>query len=291
MSTAIDVADLAAEQWGLVTTSQARNVGASPQMLARLTNRGALERMAHGIYRLSGAPPSPLDDLRAVWLALDPNRNASERRRDELPVVVSHRSAAALHELGDLEADDLEFTSTVRKQTRRPDVRIHRLPLDHDEWTLVDGLPVTTIARTIGDLAAARTDGGHLAGAVCHAITRRGADDRRLAAALRPYAHYYGAPLGDGGEFLARLLQESGIPEPLERAVSQATRATPAWDAAKEAQLAQLIEQVGEFQRSARPPDAVARLVSSPEVKDAIRAMFPSESAVSSPALGRLARP
>lgn len=284
MSAAIDVADLAAEQWGLVTTAQARELGASPQVLARLASRGALERMTHGVYRVAGAPSSPLDDIRAVWLALDPSRRASERRRDELPAVVSHRSAASLHELGDLEADELEFTSATRKQTRRPDVRIHRLPLDPGEWTLVDGLPVTTIARTIGDLAEARIDGGHLASAVRDAITKQQADDRQIAAVLRRHAHHYGAPLGNGEELLARLLQESGISEPLERAVSRATRTPPAWDAAQAAKFTQLAEQVAAMQRSAFPAAALEKIASSPALKAAADATRLTERIASSPA-------
>lgn len=273
MSTALDVADLAAEQWGLVTSAQARDVGASPQTLARLAHRGVLERMSHGIYRVSGSPPSPRDELRAAWLSLDPARRASSRRRDEIPAVVSHRSAAVLHDLGDLEADEHEFTVPIRKQTRRDDVRLHRLPLEPGEWTLVDGLPVTSIPRTIGDLAAARADGGHLASAVRDAITRRGVDDNALAAVLRPYAHHYGAPLGDGEEFLARLLQESGIPEPLERAVSRATRSA-GWDA----RFSELADQVADLQRATSPPDAITRLVNSPGLKAAIEAAMPGES-------------
>ncbi len=118
MPAVLDLADLAAEQWGLVTTAQARSVGVSPQAVARLTNQGALERMTHGVYRVTGAPPSPLDNLRAAWLALDPERRAGERLRGQAPAVVSHRSAAAIHELGDLEAHEFEFTSAAPRSTR-----------------------------------------------------------------------------------------------------------------------------------------------------------------------------
>lgn len=220
MSIALDLADLAAAQWGLVTTAQARGVGASAQRVARLTSQGALVRLTHGVYRITGAPPDPLDELRAAWLALDPGRRASERLRDLPPEVVSHRSAAAVHGLGDLEADELEFTVSGRKQTRRPDVRIHRGVMEPGEWTVVDGLPVTTVAGTVSDLVAARIDGGHLAAVVRDAVMVMQTDTEPLMEALRPYAHRYGAPLGDGEAFLAQLLQEAGVSEPVERAVS-----------------------------------------------------------------------
>jgi predicted transcriptional regulator of viral defense system len=46
------VASIADEQWGLVTTAQARAASVSPQSMARLANEGVLERVAHGVYRV-----------------------------------------------------------------------------------------------------------------------------------------------------------------------------------------------------------------------------------------------
>jgi hypothetical protein len=65
--------------------------------------------------------------------------------------VVSHRSAAVVLELGDIYADVHEFCSPARRQTRRPDVRLHRGAVRAEDWALVDGLPVTTPLRTITD--------------------------------------------------------------------------------------------------------------------------------------------
>lgn len=51
------VADIAQEQWGLVTRRQADLAGVPRTTLERLTAPGsALERVAHGVYRLMGAP-------------------------------------------------------------------------------------------------------------------------------------------------------------------------------------------------------------------------------------------
>lgn len=189
MAAPLDLSDLAAEQWGLVTAAQARSLGVTPQALARFARQGILERLVHAVYRAAGAPPSPLDDLRAAWLALDPARRARDRRREARPAVVSFRSAAAVHGLGDLAADAMEFTVSGRKQTRRPDVRIHRGALDRGDWTIVDGLPVTTALRTIRDLASTHIDGGHLAGAVrdaLHTSAGRGRPSRGGAPSLCP---------------------------------------------------------------------------------------------------------
>ena len=201
------------DQWGLITTAQAHNAGLSSQQLARFSDTGVLERLRHGVYRVVGAPPNPHDDLRAAWLALAPARTAQERLADPDVEVVSHRSAAVVHQLGDLDADRLEFTTSARKQTRDSQVRFHRRWLSVGEWTLVDGLPVTTVLATIGDLAAARLDGGHLAGVVRDAVTTHHVDLDEVVAVLSPHAHHYGVPLGQGGTLLTRMLEQAGVPE------------------------------------------------------------------------------
>lgn len=216
-----EFADIAAEQWGLITTAQARTVGGTPQEMAKLCDREILERLTHGVYRLVGVAPDPLDEVRAAWLATDPGRRASERL-DSDPVVVSHRSAASIYGLGDLEADRIEFSSSDRRRSRRADVQFHRLSVPHGEWRVVDGLPVTSVTRTIKDLAAAHIDGGHLASVVRDALTKHGVDADQLAQVLAPYAHRYGAPMGNGEAVLRRFLREAGISEPVGRAVELA---------------------------------------------------------------------
>lgn len=255
MSRMLDLADLGAEQAGLFTAGQARTLGVSAQQLARMANRGTIERLAHGVYRVAGAAPTPDEGLRVAWLALDPSRRATVRLYDPEAAVVSHRSAARLHELGDVEGDNYEFTVGERKQSRRSEVKLHRGRVPAKDRTVISGLPVTTVLRTIADLAAARLDGGHLAGAVRDALTVKQVDTDELAAALRPYAHLYGAPLGDGGLVLALFLHEAGVSDTLERAVALADRTrSPAssipFTVIDRAQLDRLNEQLASIRAS-----------------------------------------
>ena len=219
----VALAEISAEQWGLITTAQAAAVGISRKALGRFADRGVLERYGHGVYRVAGTPADPRDELRAAWLALDPARVAGIRLRDEIPAVVSHRSAAHLHQLGDLDADRHEFTLAGRRQTRRTDVRLHKATLSTADWVLVDGLPCTTEIRTIADLAVDRTDGGHLAGIVRDALTVRHVKIDHLAKALAPHAARYGAPAGDGEALLTRFLDEAGVPEVTLRTIELTT--------------------------------------------------------------------
>lgn len=203
------LADLAQDQWGMFTSAQAAESGVSAQHLKRLADRFILTRIRHGVYRLTGTPIHPTDHVRAQWLALDPTRSATERIGSADPRgVASHRTAADLRQLGDIDADIAEFTVPRRRNTRSDGVRFHGATLDPTHWSLLDGLPVTTTARTIVDLASSRTDGGHLAGVVWDALRTDQVSRGQLESELRPFAYLYGAPLGDGAGLIAALIDD-----------------------------------------------------------------------------------
>ncbi|MFC8044215.1 type IV toxin-antitoxin system AbiEi family antitoxin domain-containing protein [Nocardia sp. NPDC057353] len=207
------LADLAATQWGLLTAAQAGGVGVSVQQLKRLADGGLLERLRHGVYRIAGSPASPDDPLRAEWLAFEPARTAGDRIADEVPLgVVSHRSAARLQELGDLDADLSEFTVPRRRGTRSREVGLHVAELRPEDWRLANGLPVTRPLRTVVDLAEARVDGGHLALIVRDAILGGDTTRAELEEHLRPFAHHYGAPLGAGRLLVDSFIRVAGVP-------------------------------------------------------------------------------
>jgi hypothetical protein len=132
---------------------------------------------------------------------------------------VSDRSAALLYGYGDLDGDQHEFTVATRRQSRRGDVRFHRRRLERGDWTLRGGLPVTTAAVTIRDLAATNLDGDHLAGVVRDALLDATVDPEQVCDVLRPFAGAYGAPVGDGVELLRRLLATAGVPAAIKTVV------------------------------------------------------------------------
>ncbi|MGW5456812.1 type IV toxin-antitoxin system AbiEi family antitoxin domain-containing protein [Nocardia sp. NPDC003979] len=207
------LADLAEAQWGLFTSAQAVTAGVTAQQLKRLADAELIIRLRQGVYRLTGAPTNPEDPIRAEWLALAPGRQASARLADGVPLgVVSHRSAALIQGLGDVDADVHEFTVPRRRSTRSPDVKFHVRELSPEDWHMVAGLPVTRPLRTVVDLAVARTDGGHLAGVVRDAILTEDITRDELASALRPYAHYYGFRVGAGEALVHDFIRQAGIP-------------------------------------------------------------------------------
>ncbi|MFI5844463.1 type IV toxin-antitoxin system AbiEi family antitoxin domain-containing protein [Catenuloplanes sp. NPDC051500] len=202
------VAELASDQWGLVTVRQARLLDVTPQSMAKMALAGGLVRIAHGIYRLVGSPSHEHEELRAAWLSLDPARTAGERILDPDVEMVSHRSAARVRGLGDLAADVMEFTVPRRRQSRRHDVRLHRGAVTEVDWNLVDGLPVAMAARTIDDLAAERVDRGHLSGIVRDALSRGQAQPDELVRVLARHTRAYGMGVGGGARLLEVLQDE-----------------------------------------------------------------------------------
>jgi hypothetical protein len=165
-----------------------------------------MERVAYGVYRVSGAPRPRLLDLRAAWLQLAPGIDVD--RRSPAEGVVSHASAAVVYQSGLLAPFGHEFSVPLprRVRSRRDDVVIHRVRLRDDEVGWVDEMLVTLPTRMVGDLCAASIDGGHLAGVVADLLGKRLASRDDVAAALAPHSHKYGGRSGDGHQFLEYLL-------------------------------------------------------------------------------------
>jgi predicted transcriptional regulator of viral defense system len=205
------LADLAEAQWGLFTKRQAETTGMAWSTLARLVRQGAAERVAQGVYRLRGASPDEHLAVRAAWLQLAPDTPAWERVAEQ--GVVSHRSAAALYGLGHLPADAHHFILPARRQTRRPDVRLHRSRLRANEWTRHTGLPVTPPGRIAADLLVGTEDPGAVAQVVVDALNRAAVDAGTVARTIAPHAAAFGLKRGDGPGLLEWLLHLAVAPD------------------------------------------------------------------------------
>ncbi|CAN5426125.1 MAG: type IV toxin-antitoxin system AbiEi family antitoxin domain-containing protein [Acidimicrobiia bacterium] len=135
------LSELAARQRGLVLRSQALALGLTATMLHGRLGSGALVRARPGVYLLPGHPFTRIALLQAATEALT--------------AVVSHESAAETHELPYATRGLVVVTVPIRTTHTYPDVTVHQstdLLLHHIEE--VDGLRVTTVPRTIFDLAS-----------------------------------------------------------------------------------------------------------------------------------------
>jgi hypothetical protein len=205
------LADLAEDQWGLFTRRQAEATGMAWTTLARLARDGAVERAAHGVYRMRGAPADDRLEVRAAWLQLAPDTTVWARTPDQ--GVVCRRSAAAIYDLGHLPADIHQFALPVRRQARRPDVRLYLADLADDEWIRLGGLLVTRPSRIAADLLRDREDPAAVAHVIADAL--RGAKDHpaTVASAIAPHAIRFGLHQADGLALLDWLLDLTQDPQ------------------------------------------------------------------------------
>ncbi|MGH7448903.1 MAG: DUF559 domain-containing protein [Longimicrobiales bacterium] len=139
--------ELGAAQHGVVARAQLLERGLSVHAVDRLVRARRLMVVQRGVYQI-GPLPLPGAAERAAVLA-----GGCDAR-------VSHRSAAHLE--GMLEAgrhvNRVEVIMPRRRRRRIEGVRIHRVrDLRADEVTMLDGIPVTTPARTLLDIAETET--------------------------------------------------------------------------------------------------------------------------------------
>jgi hypothetical protein len=139
-----EVAALAARNYGVVAYWQLRACGLDRQAIAWRVARARLVRLSPGVYAVGHAQLR----IEGKWLAAV---HAGGPR-----AALSHGDAAALWELAPVRGSRIDVATPARSG-RVPDrpVRLHRVgTLRDDEVTVHRAIPVTTVARTLLDLAA-----------------------------------------------------------------------------------------------------------------------------------------
>jgi predicted transcriptional regulator of viral defense system len=188
---------LAGTQHGVFDRSQAEKVGMSTFAIARRAGSGAWVRILPGVYRTAGAPESWRQKMVAGCLWGGDG------------TVVSHLTAARLHGLEGVprqsRGEPIDLVVPIGTQRRAPGFVVHRSrTLGDADRTVIDGVPVTTLARTLADLAA-RLDQKHLAMAIDSGLARHGDIDVRV---VRRTARRLMARGRAGTRILRRLLDE-----------------------------------------------------------------------------------
>jgi hypothetical protein len=139
----VQVARRAAGEWGVLSLDELRDCGLSRNGVAVRARNGRLHRLHRGVYAVGHPSPTLEGRFLAAVKACGPD------------AALSHFSAAALWVL--VEWDDRYPEVTVRGATTRVHrgVRVHRSEqLAYRDVTRVKGIPVTTPARTLLDLAS-----------------------------------------------------------------------------------------------------------------------------------------
>lgn len=132
---------MAVRQGGVIRHNQALECGLSRSSIDRRVRSGEWKRIGRGIFRLVDLN-EPLDRVRAAVCVLP-------------GAVISHETAAEMHQIRGLERGLAVVTVPTKTTHAFTGVNVHRThDLADDHIAPMSGLPVTTPARTLCDLAA-----------------------------------------------------------------------------------------------------------------------------------------
>jgi predicted transcriptional regulator of viral defense system len=127
----------------MIALPQLEAIGMLPCTVRARVSAGRLYRVHRGVFAVGHPPVTKPARWMAAVLACGPG------------AVLSHRSAAALWGVRENAASRIDVTSPRRAGRGRNGIRVHRGDrLDEAETTIVDGIPCTSVARTVVDLAA-----------------------------------------------------------------------------------------------------------------------------------------
>jgi very-short-patch-repair endonuclease len=229
------ITTLAARQWGVVARRQLLAARVTHSMIGERVRAGRLLLLHPGVYAVGHAR------LRreGCWLAavLAVGRGA----------VLSHRDAAGLHDLRPTNHVRIDVATTGKARSTAK-IAVHRTrSLDAQDTTTVHGIPVTTVARTLVDLAGV-VPADHLGRAIkeadrrnlldttaIHAAMARtrgrtGPGHRALREAIAEYAALgLSATLSPLEDAFLRLLRDDGLPRPAVNASVEGFQVDAVW--------------------------------------------------------------
>lgn len=137
------VYEIAVDQYGYFTSTQALEAGATRQSLEMMAKRDKVERVSHGVYRVNAIPVTHLDTY--MEATLWPGRQRG---------ILSHETVLELNGISDVNPEKINVTVPKRFRTHRvvPSMYVlHNADLDADEISSLEGIPTTTVTRAIED--------------------------------------------------------------------------------------------------------------------------------------------
>ena len=147
---------------GIATTAELVAGGMSRGQLRRLAQRGAWLQLAHGVFAPAGLVAAASGDAAGKHAV----RVAAALARTGPGAAASHHSAALIYGLDVLGRQSVEQVALTRppgttsRRASRPGVHIHIATLSQGDVVTWRGLPVTSVARTVVDLARASSISG-----------------------------------------------------------------------------------------------------------------------------------
>jgi len=203
------IAVVAERQRGCITHAQLLQCGLTAKAIRHRRETGRLHRLHRGVYVVGHRILAPLARETAALMACAPG------------AVLNRRSAGILFGLPVL-TDAVDVNVPPNRRPRHEGIKVHRMALRPDEVTRREGLPVTTVKRTLEDLAADHTTDEMerlIAEAEALKLVERGAvtpqRGRRGAKTIREAtAHGPKWTRSHAERVLKQLVREAGLPEP-----------------------------------------------------------------------------
>jgi len=174
---------LAGQQHGMVARQQLLGLGFNAREIEHRVGRGRLHLAMRGVYAVG-------------WPHLTPERRwmAAVRACGE-GAMLSHRSAAALWEIGTEKRGAIDISVTRSCELKRPGLRVHGRPtLAAKDVASLNGIPVTSPVQILVDIAT-ELDAIKVERAVNEADKRDLIDPEALRLAADQRAGQPGAPL------------------------------------------------------------------------------------------------
>ena len=161
---------IALRQAGYFTASEARAVGYSYQAQKYHVDHGNWTRVDRGLFRLPDWPARK-DDGYVLWRLWSHGR-----------AVISHLSALAVHDLGDVNPARVHLTVPPGFRAADPSVVLHKAVLSPRDVEDREAFQVTTVERTLLDVAGADISQEQFDVALSDALDRGLVSPRRLRA-------------------------------------------------------------------------------------------------------------
>lgn len=209
------IARIAGRQDNVIALEQLLAAGLGHDAVAYRVNARTMQRLHRGVFLLGAAPPTPMARARAAIMACGAG------------AVLSHRSAAELYSLLPGTADGVDVTVVGRNPGAHSGVRLHRpRTLARHDVTSVRGIPVTSVARTVADLAATEST-REVEQAFQEGLYRRVVTPRAVLAVIEREPRRKGAPViralledprmtrSERERTLLKLLAQAQLPKPL----------------------------------------------------------------------------
>jgi very-short-patch-repair endonuclease len=209
------IARIGGRQDNVISREQLLEAGLARGQIARRVAGGRMQRLYRSVYLLGPAPPTLMARARAAAMACGDG------------AVVSHRSAAEMFGLLPETDRTIDVTVVKRNPGVEPGIRLHRVAkLTRHVVTTMRGIRVTSVARTIADLAGTEPP-RDVEAAFQEALYRKLVTPSGVAAVIKREPRRRGAPVvrallhdprmtrSEKERLLLRLIDAAQLPRPL----------------------------------------------------------------------------